>query len=345
MKCKIGIIGLGNVGLGLVRILHNKRKALKGNYGFDFKITAIADPVRGSVYDESGLDLATVLDLVEKEGNLENYPSGIRNLNSMRTIRETNTNLIVEVTPTNIRTGEPGLTHIKIALANKKNVVTTNKGPVALHYQELKKLADENEVYLRFEGTVLSGTPALNLALESLAGCDVSKIQGIVNGTTNFILTKMEEGKSYEDALAEAQKLGYAETDPTADVEGWDAAVKTVIIADVVMGENINIQDVERVGITGITLDDVKKAKENNHRIKLIAEVEKKNYTVKAKVLPREVPLTHPLANVMGAINALTFTTDHLGDVTIIGPGAGRIETGQALLTDILALDRILRKY
>jgi len=345
MKHKIGIIGLGSVGLGLVRILHNKRKELKGKYGFDFEITAIGDPVKGSVYDENGLDLATVLDLIEKEGNLENYPSGIRNLNSMRTIRETNTNLIVETTPTNTRTGEPGLTHIKTALSNKKNVVTTNKGPIALYYQELKKIADENEVYLRFEGTVLSGTPALNLVLESLAGCDVSRIQGIVNGTTNFILTKMEEGKSYEEALAEAQKLGYAETDPTADVEGWDAAVKTVIMADVVMGENINIQDVERVGITGITLNDVKKAKENNYRIKLIAEVEKKNYTVKAKVLPREVPLTHPLANVMGAINALTFTTDHLGDVTIIGPGAGRIETGQALLTDILALNRILHKY
>jgi homoserine dehydrogenase len=154
----------------------------------------------------------------------------------------------------------------------------------------------------------------------------------------------MEEGKNYEDALKEAQELGYAETDPTADVEGWDAAVKTVIMANVVMGGNVTIEDVQRKGITEITLDDVKKAKENNKRIKLIAEVAKENNMIKVSVSPKEIPITHPLANVMGAINALTFTTDHLGDITIIGPGAGRVETGQALLTDILAINRLVSK-
>jgi len=184
----------------------------------------------------------------------------------------------------------------------------------------------------------------LNLALEALAGCSISKVQGIVNGTTNFILTKMEEGKNYEGALKEAQELGYAETDPTADVEGWDAAVKAVIMANVVMGGNVTIEDVQRKGITEITAEDVKRAKGKNKRIKLIAEVLKEEDGIKVSVLPKELPLTDPLANVMNAINALTFTTDHLGDITIIGPGAGRLETGQALLTDILAINRLISK-
>lgn len=342
MEWKIGIIGFGNVGQGLVRILYTKKEILKKKYGFDFKVMAIADPIKGSVYDENGLDLKEIIDLLNTKGNIRDYSGGIKDLDSIKTIKETDTNLIVEATPTNVKTGEPGLTHIKTALENKKHVVTTNKGPIALAYPELMKLAKENDVYLRFEGTVLSGTPSINLALEALAGCDILKVQGIVNGTTNFILTKMEEGMSYEDALKEAQRLGYAEADPTADVEGWDAAVKTVIIANVIMGGDITIKDVDRKGITEITLEDVKKAKENKKRIKLIAEVYREGEKIKARVSPKEVPLTHPLANVMGAINALTFTTDHLGDVTIIGPGAGRIETGQALLNDILAIHRML---
>jgi len=341
MKWKIGIIGFGNVGQALVRILHATKKGiLKKKYSFDFKVMAIADPIKGSVYDENGLDLKEIVDLLNTKGNIRDYSRGITDLDSIKMIKETNTNLIVEATPTNVKTGEPGLTHIKTALENKKHVVTTNKGPIALAYPELMKLAKENNVYLRFEGTVLSGTPSINLVLEALAGCDILKVQGIVNGTTNFILTKMEEGMIYEDALKEAQRLGYAEADPTADVEGWDAAVKTVIIANVMMGGDITIKDVDRKGITEITLEDVKKAKENKKRIKLIAEVYREGEKIKARVSPKELPLTHPLANVMGAINALTFTTDHLGDVTIIGPGAGRIETGQALLNDILAIHR-----
>lgn len=344
MKWKLAIIGFGNVSQGLIRILASKKEMLKEKYGFDFQLMAISDPIKGSVYDENGLNLVKIIDLLDKTGNIREYPAGIKDLDSIKTIKETNTNLIIETTPTNVKTGEPGLTHMKTALQSKKFVVTTNKGPIALAYPELKKLADENGVYIRFEGTVLSGTPSLNLALETLAGCSISKVQGIVNGTTNFILTKMEEGKGYEDALREAQELGYAETDPTADVEGWDAAVKTVIMANVVMGGNVTIEDVQRKGITEITLDDVKKAKENNKRIKLIAEVAKENNMIKVSVSPKELPLTHPLANVMNAINALTFTTDHLGDITIIGPGAGRVETGQALLTDVLAINRLVSK-
>ena len=344
MKWRIAIIGFGNVSQGLVRILSKNREVYKTKYDFDYEVMAISDPVKGSVYNKKGLNLDKLLKLLDKTKTIKEYSDGIKNLDSISTIKDTDTNLIVETTPTNVETGEPGLTHMKTALSSKKYVVTTNKGPIALAYPALRKLADENGVDVRFEGTVLSGTPSINLSLESLAGCDITRIQGIVNGTTNFILTKMEEGSDYATALKEAQSLGYAEANPTADVEGWDAAVKAVIMANVIMGGKITIKDVARKGIMNITLENVKEALSNKKRVKLIAEVTKDNGQIKASVAPKQVPLTHPLANVMGAINALTFTTDHLGDITIIGPGAGRVETGQALLTDVLSLNRLHNK-
>jgi len=337
---KIGFIGFGNVGQGALRVLFEKAGFLRERYGFEFKVVGISDPVKGTVYDEGGLDLKTILELIERRGEIRGYPGGRRDIDSLWLAKSGNVDIIVEVTPTNIETGEPGLTHIRAALESGKHVVTTNKGPIAVAFPELKRLAEKKGVYLRFEGTVLSGTPAISLALEAMAGALVYKIEGIVNGTTNFILSKMEEGISYEEALKTAQRLGYAETDPTADVDGWDAAVKAVILANVVMNAEITIKDVERRGIRGITLKDVREALRRSSRIKLITEVYRERGKVRASVSPKPLPLNHPLANVMGATNALTFTTDHLRQVTIIGPGAGRIETGQAVLSDILAIHR-----
>jgi homoserine dehydrogenase len=204
----------------------------------------------------------------------------------------------------------------------------------------MKKTADEKGVQFLIEGTVCSGTPILNLADGPLAGCEITAIRGILNGTTNYMLTEMEKGMDYNDVLKKAQDLGYAEADPTGDVEGHDARGKVTILANVVMGASLNVPDVACKGITGITPGDIEKAKQQNARWKLIGSVEKKNGKVHASVAPQMVPLTHPLAGVMGATNALTFTTDLLGDVTMVGPGAGRIETGYSILTDLLKIHR-----
>lgn len=337
---RIGLIGFGNVGQGFTRILARKAKVLEDRYGFRFKLIGIADPIKGSVYDEGGLDPAKLIELIDTKGHIKDYPGGKKDVDSIYLCRSPSIDIIVEVTPTNVKTGEPGLTHIREALSNGKHVVTSNKGPIALAHRELLELARSRGVMLRFEGTVLSGTPAINLALESMAGVDIERVEGIVNGTTNFILSKMEEGMTYEEALREAQRLGYAEADPTADVEGYDAAIKAVILANTLMGASLTLDDVERIGITGITMGDIERAKREGKRIKLIAEISRDGGSVKASVKPKALSLSHPLANVMGATNALTFYTDHLGPVTIIGPGAGRIETGQAILTDILAIHR-----
>lgn len=345
MEFNIAFIGFGVVGQGLAEILLEQEEYLKKNYDFHFKVVAISDTMKGSWYKRTGLDLRKLLDLVNENGNLKGYGDGIEGWDSIKTIEETNANLILEVAWTNLKTGEPAITHVKTALKNKKHVVLTNKGPIALAVRELLDLAKENSVEMRYEGTVLSGTPALNLGLYNLAGAGITKAMGIVNGTTNYILTEMEKGLSYENALEQAQELGYAEADPTADVEGYDALGKIVILANTVMGANLSKDEPPCEGITKITAEDIVKAKEEGFRWKLIAGAEIKNDgSVEAYVRPEKIPLTHPLANIMGPTNALTYSTKYVDDVTIVGPGAGKTPTGFALLTDILDINRLLSK-
>ena len=164
---------------------------------------------------------------------------------------------MIELSYTDLKTGEPAITHLRRALELGKHVVTTNKGPIALKYPELKALAEKNHVEIGAEGTVMSGTPSLRMAQELLAAARIRKIQGIVNGTTNYILTQMEAGATYADALKDAQAKGYAEADPTGDVEGFDAAGKVVIMANLLMGQSLTLADVDRKGITQLTPDDI----------------------------------------------------------------------------------------
>ena len=341
MHFKLAFIGFGTVGQGLTEILLEKKKMLSEKYDFNYTIVAISDIMKGSVYDKDGLDMVKILDLVKSSKKLDKYPSGVKGMDSLNTIRDTNADTIVEVTFTDVKTGEPALTHIKAAFDAGKNVVSTNKGPVVKQAVELLKIARSKNVHYGFEGVVLAGTPVLNLAKYTLAGNKINGFKGILNGTTNYILTRMEEGMPYENALKKAQELGYAEADPTGDVEGLDALGKVVILTNVVLGKKISWEDVERKGITEITENDIKKAKAEGKRWKLIGSSEiQSDGSVKAKVWPEKLPLNDPLAGVGEAINALTYYTDELGPVTIVGPGAGRRETGFSLLIDLLGINR-----
>ncbi len=339
MKFRLAFIGFGVVGQGFADILLKKEHELKDRYGFEYEVVAISDMKLGSVYDEDGLDLSRVMNMVNQGDRLEDYPTGIKGWDPLKTIKESNADTIIEVTYTDMKTGGPALEHVRTALKAGKHVVSTNKGPVANAAKELMELADRNGVKYRFEGTVVSGTPTINLAWETLAGCEIKEIKGILNGTTNYILSKMEEGMEYEDALKKAQELGYAEADPTGDVEGIDAQGKVLILSNTVMGADMELEDVAREGITGISLQDVEEAKKEGHRWKLIGSTKKTEGGIEASVGPEKIPMDHPLAGVMGPTNALTFTTDLLGDVTIIGPGAGKMETGFSLLVDLLAIN------
>ena len=350
MKHKLALIGFGTVGQGLCEILINKKSELKENHDFDWEIVAVSDLLKGSVYCPEGLDVNQLLDLVKSDISLEEYECKSEKTpfefgwDAVTTITDSNADIVCELSYTDLKTGEPALTHCKTAFENGKHVVTSNKGPASLRHKEMKKLAEKYRVQFLIEGTVMSGTPVLNLARGPLAGCSISAVRGILNGTTNYILTEMEAGKSYEDVLKTAQKLGYAEADPTGDVEGYDAMAKVIILANVVMGADISAKNVDCEGITGITPEMINEAKQNNARWKLIGSVEKSNGKITARVKPEMIPSDHPLAGVMGATNALTFSTDLLGEVTIIGAGAGRAETGFSILTDMLSINEFQNK-
>ncbi len=341
---RLAIIGFGNVGQGFASILRDQGEVLAQRFGARFQIVAVCDLFKGSVADDNGLDPATLLASIAATNKLDRISAPHRDWNALQTIERSNADIVVELSYTDLKTGEPAITHLRRALELGKHVITTNKGPIALKYPELKALADAHNVEIGAEGTVMSGTPSLRMAQELLAGAGVRKVQGIINGTTNYILTQMEAGAPYAEALADAQAKGYAEADPTGDVEGFDAAGKVVILANLLMGQALTLNDVDRTGITQLTPDDIAAANAAGERWKLIGRVESVEGRVSASVKPTRLPITHPLASVGGATNAITFTTDLLGDVTLIGPGAGRIETGYAIVSDLLAIHRKLNK-
>ncbi len=337
---RLALIGFGNVGQGLVQILYDKGDQYAENFGLRFKVVAVTDLVYGSAYNPEGLDLLTLLNAGSEHGNLSRLPTHGNDWDALGTISQCNADVIVEVSYTDFETGEPATSHIRAAIESQKHVVTSNKGPIALKYRELTDLARVRKVQIGVEGTVMSGTPALNLGTKLLAGTEIRRIEGILNGTTNFILTKMGNGTSYAEALAEAQARGYAEANPAGDVEGFDTAGKLVILSSTLMDTAIDFKQVDRIGITGITPEEIEQARQAGSKWKLIGTLEKREGGVRASVKPVCLPEDHPLANVDDVTNAITFNTDLLGDVTLIGPGAGRMQTGYALICDLLGIYR-----
>lgn len=339
MPHRLALIGFGTVGQALTEILRDQSEELRVREGLDARITAVADPVKGCLYHPEGLDPAELLRQVETKGNLESYPNSsgmVRGWDSFRTIRESNADTIIEVSYTDGKTGQPAIDHCRTAFISGKNVVMTNKGPVALAYPELSRLAAQHGVQWGFEGTVMSGTPALRLARSALRGNRITQIHGIFNGTTNYILGQMEEGRSFAAALAQAQVLGIAEADPTNDIDGWDVLYKVLILSQVVWGIPLNRDPVTCRGIRDLPVADVQQALRDGKRWKLLGQLRREGDQVTASVQPVLLPLSDPLAGVTGTMNAITYQCDLVGPVTLVGAGAGRKETGYALLSDLL---------
>lgn len=343
MTHKIALIGFGTVGQGLVEILHNKQDSLMKELQESIQVVAVSDLHKGSIYHPEGLSLTELLAQVKETGRVDTYPSVdglIKGWDSLQTIQQSCADTIIEVTYTDVKTGQPGIDHCRTALESGKNVITSNKGPIALAYQELADLARQQGVQFCFEGTVMSGTPAIRLPETTLAGNEIQEIRGILNGTTNYILTRMEEGLTYDTVLREAQNLGYAEADPTSDVEGFDALYKVMILAQVVMGISIPKGEIERKGITHLTPDDIAQAKQEGKRWKLLARIQRKNEKIIASVKPEKIANDDPLASVTGATNAVTYHCDLAGPITLMGAGAGKIPTGFSLLIDLIHIIR-----
>ncbi len=329
---RIILLGFGTVGQGFARLVSEACSELIGSYGIRPRIVAVADR-GGAAVNLRGLDVEKLLQMKRKAGTVAAYPDhGKPGISGLKLVEEVPGEVVVEVTPTNIRDGEPGLSHIMAALKAGKHVVTANKGPMALAFQALMELAEYNGVSLRFSGCVGGGTPILDFAGKCLAGDKIVSIKGILNGTTNYILTRMADAKlGFDEALREAQAQGYAEADPSMDVDGWDSACKLVILANWVLERKVKLEDVEVKGIRGITLEDVEDALKKKTHVKLIAYADLETL----KVSPELVPLGHPLC-VSGVLNAVCFTSQFAGEETVVGRGAGGIETASAILRDLI---------
>lgn len=336
---RIILIGLGTVGRGLAELLIEKKEYLEKEYGLDLIVVGIHDiEMGGGVYREEGINLEETLDTVNSGGNLRQIRGEMLDEDTNGFIQKAEAEVMVEMTYTDIKTAEPATSHIRTALESNMHVVTTNKGPIALYYNDLSAHAAENGLELLFEGTVMSGTPLISLIKENLRASNIQEIKGVLNGTTNYILSRMEEGLSYQKALEKAQELGYAEAQPDADVLGWDTLAKVTILSKAVFGAEKNPFDYPCRGVTDISVPDIERAKNEGKRIKLIGKVWRERNYIKASVGPEEMDAHHYLAGVKGAFNAVTIITEELGEVTIVGPGAGKRETGYSVLTDLMRI-------
>jgi homoserine dehydrogenase len=336
---RISIIGFGVVGKGVADVIHMKRGYFK-RMGVDIDIVAVVD-LWGACVDENGLGKRALNDLDRFTEGESKRPSGTRpkrenivDMTGLDVIREVDHDVVVETTPTNITTGEPGLGHMTAALESGKHVVTSNKGPLALHYRELIDLARKKNVKIRFEATVGGAMPIINLIRDNLAGNEVIGIKGIFNGTCNYILSRMaEERLSYEHVLSEAIELGIAETNPSYDVDGIDTACKLVILANAIFCMDSTYKDVDVVGIRRITSESLGLARNTGYVVKLIGEVG----SGKMCVAPRLVPMGHPL-DIGGTLNAASIQTDLAGEIIVMGKGAGAMEASSSIVSDLMSI-------
>ncbi|MCL2786263.1 MAG: homoserine dehydrogenase [Methanomassiliicoccaceae archaeon] len=324
---RIIIAGFGTVGQGLAETLHKKSNLLSSGHD-PVRIVAAFDS-KSFAIDTDGLD---PMGLVTRKANTGSV--GTKKLiDGTDVLDSVEYDVLIEASPTNIETGGAGLRHIEHALSRGKDVITVNKGPLALKFKELSRLAEKNKSSILYEGTVGGAMPIINLCRENLQGERVRSIRGIFNGTCNFILSRMDNGSPFEQTLKEAQQLGYAETDPRYDIEGIDTACKVVILANSIFKRNVKFSDVSITGITSVSTEAIALANDHDMVIRLIGEV---SDTV-LDVSPRLIPKGHPLS-VSGTLNTAQILTDLAGPITISGKGAGRIETASAILSDLMTL-------
>ena len=335
----IALIGFGGVNRALANIIATDSEKFYYDMGFNLRIVAVSDMFLGSVYSPEGIDLDLLTILPAAQGACAKLPNGKATADNDDIIKNSNADIVVEATVTDSMTGQPATSHCRWALSAGKHVSTTNKGPLAFAEKELMALALKNNVSFEYEGVVMSGTPVLRFADKLLKGSEINKFAGIVNGTANYVLGLVEQGYTFADAITSAQQQGYAEADPSADIEGKDVVLKVIVLANRLWDANLTQENVQCQGITGLTETMVKQAAAEGCHWKLLGKASKQeDGSIVASVSPEKLSIVHPLAGISGAVNAITFTSGMLGDVTVSGPGAGRVETAYAILSDIIAI-------
>ena len=337
---RVAIIGYGGVGRAFVQLINGKKDYLNKE-GLQIQVNYIIGR-NGGVYNSQGIDLQDFMKFGAKQRDITEYSKGgSEEVSFKKMLQNRDVDVVIELTPTNKETGEPGMTHIKRSLEYGINVVTANKGPILLAYKELKNIAVKNKAQLGIGCTTGGALPSINGGMMDLAGADIISIEGVLNGTTNFILNEMENNEiTYLEALKKAQQLGIAETNPTLDVEGWDTATKLLILTNVLMNEEKLLEDISVEGITKITSAEVKNCLAEGNKYKLVGKTAKENGKIQMTVKLQKLDPTHPLYAVDGKNKAVRYVSDVLGDLTIIGGASGVITASASVLRDLINISR-----
>jgi homoserine dehydrogenase len=332
------LLGFGNVNRTLVRLLVERKNELRERHGIDWRITGVASRRLGAMVSTDGFDAAALCDQPAAssagsgDGKLSiSHSDGVRDW-----LEAGKADVLFEATSLNVENGQPAIDHIRTALEYGAHAITANKGPVVFAYNELRQLAEAKGRRFLFESTVMDGVPIFALFRDNLPTVRLKAFRGVLNSTTNVILSGMEEGLSFEQSLAKAQGLGVAETDASHDIDGWDASVKVAALATVLMGVPLKPREVKREGIRGITPELVKAARESGFCYKLLCRAERTTQGVQARVGPELLPLCDPLAQVKGTSSIICFETDIFPELVITEHNPGLTATAYGMLADFI---------
>jgi len=344
MKLKLAFIGMGNVGRAFLRLLQSKRDELEQNHGITCVVTAIATARHGSLVSHAGLDPGDLAHGIGSGADIEAVADSEPVTDASEAIARCSADILFETTTLNPVDGEPAVTHIRSAILRGISVVTANKAPVAYAYRELSRLAADNDVMFRFEGTVMDGCPVFNLAEFCLPGARVLSLSGVLNSTSNLILTGMEKGRSMAECLLEAQRFGIAEANPDHDLDGWDAMIKIVALANVLMPGDQPVTVADRQGIKHLTEADVARALADGQAVRLVARAETSSSGTAITVRPERVPRSSVLGCVHGTSNVLIIDTDLMGEIAVVENDPGIGQTAYALLSDMMTIHQKLAR-
>jgi homoserine dehydrogenase len=339
------VCGLGNVGLNFLRLMQSQAELLRERYALELVLAGCADS-GGTAAHPAGLDLSAVLQL--KQGRRSVAELGVQaGADGVALAQKLEADILLEATPVNLRSGQPGLDTALAALRRGIHVVLANKGPLALAYGQLAELSDmgawspergapRDWPALRFSACVGGALPTINIGRRDLAGSRIQRVEAVLNGTTQAMLRAMEQGSSYADALAEMQRRGLAETDPSLDVEGWDAANKLTIVANAVLGQPTTVRDVQVEGITGLTAEVLREAEQRGERIVLLCLAEQRGGRFALSVRPTALPHYHPLARMTNDEMGVVYYTDISGAQTATTMEMDPVPTAAAMLRDVI---------
>lgn len=339
-KLKICLIGFGNAGKEFCRMIIQKNEEILLQYGYDILVTGIATRSRGALINHSGINLKRALEEVSEHGKFSTDNPEYCEKSSLEMISASHADVMIELSTLSIHDGQPAISHIEEAFNNNMDAITANKGPIAWDYKRLSSIAKSKKLNLLHETTVMDGTPVFNLVRETLPGCRILGFRGILNSTTNFILEEMEKGNTYDEAVKEAQKRGFAEADPSMDVDGWDPAAKTAALINVLMNGEVNPNTIERKGIGDISYEDIKRAREDNKKIKVICEGYLENGTARGRVYPELVDMSDVFSTIDSTTSIVSIKTDLMGVVDIIERDPEIQQTAYGIYSDMLTLIR-----